>query len=66
MKDLTVADAIKKRGGGAGQVNQVSCDLQAATVGDIANRAASGDKAARTALKLIKQAKSKKDKYGNR
>ena len=66
MKDTKVADAIKQRGGGAGQVNQVSSDLQGELLGDVANLAAQGDKAAVTALKMVKQAKGKKDKYGNK
>ncbi len=65
IKDSIVADAIKERGGGQGQVNQVRSDYQSLKVGEIANMAAAGDAEAETAVKIIKQANKKREKYGN-
>lgn len=59
-------DAIKQRGGGAGQVNQVSNDLKDLPLGDVANLAAVGDPDAVTAIKMVKQAASKQQKYGGK
>ena len=66
MKDMKVADAIRARGGGAGQVKQVATNLQQETVGSVANMAAKGDRAAQTAIKMIKQAADKAGKYGGK
>ncbi|MEV6345182.1 hypothetical protein [Actinoplanes sp. NPDC051851] len=57
-------DAIRKRGGGAAQVSMLDPRYQEMTVAEIANRAAKGDAAAETAMKIIKQASSKAAKYG--
>ncbi|BAZ16622.1 hypothetical protein NIES4071_85000 [Calothrix sp. NIES-4071] len=65
LKDSTVANAIKERGGGQGQVNQVRSDYQSLKVGELANMAAAGDAEAETAIKIIKQANKKREKYGN-
>jgi len=52
------------RGGNAGNVNKALGDnLKGKTVGEIANMAAKGDSAAETALKTIKQAGKKGQKY---
>ena len=54
LKDETVSQAIRQRGGGAGQVNQVDTSYQKMKVSEVANRAAQGDSLAETALKMIK------------
>jgi hypothetical protein len=63
-KDMTVADAIRARGGTAATANMVSTDLKQVTVEEAAERAAQGDAMAETAIKLVKQASSKAQKYG--
>ena len=65
MKDDLIADAIRVRGGGQGQVSQLRSDYQNIRVGELANLAAKGDKDAETAIKILKQARKKRDKYGN-
>ncbi|HEY9645471.1 MAG TPA: hypothetical protein V6C88_03825 [Chroococcidiopsis sp.] len=64
LKDVPLAVAIRQRGGGQGQVNQVRTDYQDLRVGELANLAAKGDRDAETAIKLLKQAKKKQEKYG--
>ncbi len=66
IKDEIIADAIRERGGGKGQVNQLRSDYQNLTVGELANLAADGDTDAETAIKILKQARKKSDKYGNK
>lgn len=66
LKDNLIADAIRQRGGGQSQVNQLRSDYQNFKVGELANLAAEGDEDAETAIKILKQAKKKRDKYGNR
>lgn len=66
FKDYIIADAIRERGGGQGQVNQLRSDYQNLKVGELANLAVEGDADAETAIKILKQAKKKRDKYGNR
>ena len=66
IKDETIADAIRERGGGQGQVNQLCSDYQNFQVGELANLAAEGDTDAETPIKILKQAKKKYDKYGTR
>ena len=64
LKDTDAAKAILDRGGNAGNVNKALGDnLKGKTVGEIANMAAKGDSAAETALKIIKQAGKKGQKY---
>ncbi len=63
MKDMKAADAIRARGGGASQINQLQTGYEKLTVGDLANKAAAGDRAAETAIKIIKQASKKAQKY---
>jgi hypothetical protein len=65
IKDEIIADAIRERGGGQGQVNQLRRDYQNMKVGELANLAAMGDPEAETAVKILKQARKKYDKYGN-
>ncbi|OBQ14626.1 MAG: hypothetical protein AN482_01195 [Anabaena sp. LE011-02] len=65
IKDDLIADAIRERGGGQGQVSQLRSDYQNIRVGELANLAAKGDKDAETAIKILKQARKKRDKYGN-
>ncbi|WP_413520379.1 hypothetical protein [Psychrobacter glacincola] len=57
LKDKTVAEAIKSRGGTGSNVNKVESYLRNEKVGEIANRAARNDSDAKTALKIIKDAK---------
>ncbi len=66
LKDVTAADAIRQRGGGQSQVNQLQTGYENLTVGELANRAAAGDKEAEKALKIIKQAEKKAQKYGGK
>lgn len=66
LKDNIIADAIRERGGGQGQVNQLQSDYQNMKVGELANLAADGDEEAETAIKILKQARKKREKYGNR
>jgi hypothetical protein len=66
LKDNIIADAIRERGGGQGQVNQLQSDYQNMKVGELANLAAEGDEEAETAIKILKQARKKREKYGNR
>jgi len=66
MKDVPARQAVTDRGGGAQQVNQIRSDYQDLSVGELANRAAAGDADAVTALKMIKQAGSKRQKYSGR
>ncbi|QYX31511.1 hypothetical protein [Sphaerospermopsis torques-reginae] len=65
IKDDIIADAIRERGGGQGQVNQLRSNYQNLRVGELANLAATGDPDAETAIKILKQARKKRDKYGN-
>jgi hypothetical protein len=66
LKEQMIADAIQERGGGQGQINQLQSDYQNLSVGELANLAASGDMEAETVIKILKQAKKKSDKYGNK
>jgi hypothetical protein len=66
MKDEVIADAIRQRGGGQGQISELRTDYQTLTVGALANLAAEGDEEARKAIKMLKQARKKREKYGNR
>ncbi|NJL83730.1 MAG: hypothetical protein HC890_13815 [Chloroflexaceae bacterium] len=63
IKDLTIAEAIRERGGAQSQVAQVRTDYQNFKVGELANLAAEGDPDAETAIKIMKQAKKKREKY---
>jgi hypothetical protein len=65
LKDKTIDEAIRERGGGQSQVNQLRTDYQTQKVGELANLAAEGDSEAETAIKILKQAKKKREKYGN-
>lgn len=65
LKDDIIADAIRERGGGQGQVNQLGSDYQNLRVGEVACLAAEGDKQAETVIKILKQARKKREKYGN-
>lgn len=66
MKDMVIAEAIRQRGGGESQIDQLRTDYQRRKVGEIANLAAEGDADAETAIKIIKQARKKREKYGGR
>ena len=63
LKDLDIAEAIRQRGGGQDQVNQLQTDYQTLKVGELANLAAQGDPDAETAIKILKQARKKQEKY---
>ncbi len=65
LKNSMIADAIRERGGGQGQVNQLQSNYQNLKVGELANMAALGDAEAETAIKILKQARKKREKYGN-
>jgi hypothetical protein len=66
LKDVTAAEAIRQRGGGQSQVEQLETGFGQMTVGELANLAAQGDAAAKTAMKIIKQASDKAQKYGGK
>ena len=66
IKDEIIADAIRQRGGGQGQISQLLTDYQNLTVGALANLATEGDEEAKKAIKMLKQARKKREKYGNR
>jgi hypothetical protein len=66
MKDEIIADAIRQRGGGQGQISELRTDYQILTGGALANLATEGDEEARKAIKMLKQARKKREKYGNR
>jgi RHS repeat-associated protein len=64
IKDKDAAQAIRERGGNASNVAKALGEkLKGKKVGEIANMAAEGDEAAETALKIIKQAGKKGQKY---
>jgi RHS repeat-associated protein len=66
FKDITVAEGIKARGGTGGNVQQVDSEYRNKTGIEIANLAAAGDPKAVTALKILKQANSKGQKYSGK
>jgi hypothetical protein len=66
IKDMDAINAIRKRGGGGSQINQLSTRMRNKTVGEIANLAAIGDEEAEVALKIIKDAKRLAEKYGGK
>ncbi len=66
IKDEIIADAIRDRGGGQSQVNQLRTDYQTKKVSELANLAAVGDTDAKTAIKILKQARKKREKYSGR
>lgn len=63
LKDLTVAEAVIARGGKLGNLGVIDDVYKSMKVVEIANKAAQGDEKAMTALKIIKQASSKAQKY---
>jgi hypothetical protein len=66
LKDLDIAEAIRHRGGGQSQVDQLRSDYHNKRVGELANLAAEGDADAETAIKILKQARKKQEKYGGK
>ncbi|MGK7925800.1 MAG: hypothetical protein AB4290_11230 [Spirulina sp.] len=66
MKEENLASAIRQRGGGQSQVEQIRTDYQDLKVGEVANLAGAGDADAITALKILKQARKKQEKYRGR
>jgi hypothetical protein len=63
LKDIAISEAIRQRGGGQNQIDQLRTDYQNRKVGELANFAAEGDADAETAIKILKQAKKKREKY---
>lgn len=63
IEQKSVTDAILSCGGTGSNVNAVSTDIRRMSVAELANRAAQGDPAAATALKIIKQANRLGPKY---
>lgn len=63
LRDITAREAIRQRGGRQQQVKQLQQGYADLTVGDLANLAAQGDREAEKAVKIIKQARKKGDKY---
>jgi hypothetical protein len=67
LAENTVAEAVRLRGGTQSQVHQIRTDYQHLLLGDIANRAAQqGDADAETAIKIVKQAAKKAQRYGSK
>ena len=66
LKDLNIAEAIRQRGGGQRQVDQLRTDYHNIRVGELANMAAEGNADAETAIKILKQARKKQEKYGGK
>ncbi len=66
LEYVNIADAIRQRGGGQTQVEQLRTDYQNKTVGELANLAVEGDADAETAIKILKQARKKREKYSGR
>ena len=63
LAENTVAQAIRLRGGGASQVNEIATYLQHMKLSEVAQRAANGDAQAVKALKMVKQAATKAQRY---
>lgn len=63
FQDMSATDAILARGGNASAFNRIRSDYRTKSVGELAMLAAKGDQDAVTALKLIKQASKKAQKY---
>jgi hypothetical protein len=63
LQDTSARDAILARGGNASAFREVRSDYLDKPVGELAKLAARGDDEAVTALKLVKQASSKAQKY---
>ncbi len=63
LKDMNIADAIKARGGSGQNVNKIADWLRGKSVGDVANQAAQGNAEAKTAIKVLKEAKRLSEKY---
>ena len=63
LKDMNIAEAIRQRGGGQRQVDQLRTDYRTLSVGELANLAATGSRDAETAIKILEQAKKKREKY---
>jgi RHS repeat-associated protein len=59
----TIAQMIRLRRGGGSQINKVATHLQHLPLGEVAERAARGDEAAKTAIKVVKDAKRLGEKY---
>jgi hypothetical protein len=66
LKDVTAAEAIRLRGGGQSQVNELQTGHGELTVGELANMAAEGNIQAKRAMKIIKEANKKAQKYGGK
>jgi hypothetical protein len=63
MKDLSLATGVLARGGKLGNLAVVATDIKSLTIGEIANLAATGHEGAETAIKILKQASKKAQKY---
>lgn len=58
-----VSDIIRSRGGKQSNVNRLQTDIGEMTLGEAAKKAAQGDKAAKQAIKMSKQANKKGQRY---
>lgn len=63
MQNMTVSQAIRTRGGGGSQVQQIATNLRELPLSDVAKLAAGGNKEAIKAIKMIKQASTKAERY---
>lgn len=63
MKDKKLRDGILERGGKAGNMNVVDSDMLDMKIGEVANLAGGKDAKAVTAIKILKQASKKAQKY---
>jgi hypothetical protein len=63
---VSVRKILKIRKGSASAFNVGRSDYCAKLLGEVANLAASGDRDAETIMKLVKEAKKKAEKYGQK
>jgi hypothetical protein len=56
--DESATEMVRRRGGGASQVNHLASDYRQMSLRDLAHRAVQGDREAERAIKMVKQAGS--------
>ncbi|RYU95048.1 RHS repeat domain-containing protein [Emticicia agri] len=63
MIEMTLSEGVLQRGGKIGNLSVVDDALKGMKILEVANLAATGDQKAQTAIKILKQASSKAQKY---
>lgn len=63
MADETIAAAIRARGGSAANIGRLETGMGQRTLAEVAEAAARGDPAAVQAIKMVKQAATKGQRY---